>query len=383
MAAELFVGLMSGTSMDAIDAVLVEFDDANCSLRASHSAPYDPSLGRRLRALASAPDTATLDDLGSLDVRVARAFAEATTALMNKAGIGPREIMAIGSHGQTVLHRPDATHPFSLQLGDPGTLAATTGLTVVADFRNADIAVGGQGAPLVPAFHRWAFGDPTECRAVVNIGGIANVTRLGQRGETTGYDTGPGNVLLDQWCREHRGTEQDTDGTWAASGNVRADLLARLLDDAYFARPPPKSTGTDYFNLDWLRRRLGQRLSATVDPADLQATLSELTAISIAEGVGDAHTIAVCGGGVLNRDLMDRLERLLRPRQVGPTSDLGIDPEWVEAIAFAWLARQRLRGEASNVPAVTGASAAISLGGIYLPPVTVRVPSRIMQNADQ
>ena len=353
--------------MDGIDAVLVDFDDTSCTLRQAHSAAYPADLADRLKAIASAPDTATVDELGALDVRVARAFADAALELLAAAGVAPADIAAIGSHGQTVLHRPDADEPFSLQLGEPATLAATTGLSVVADFRNADIALGGQGAPLVPAFHRWAFGHQGEYRAVVNIGGIANVTLLDPAGATTGFDTGPGNVLLDQWCREHRDTTHDVDGEWAATGTVQPVLLGQFSDDPYFARAAPKSTGTDYFNLNWLRNQL-RLLGDTPDPADVQATLCELTAVTIAAAVPDSHAVAICGGGAANGDLMQRLERLLQPRNVVPTSAWGVDPEWVEAVAFAWLARQRLRGEPGNVPSVTGASAAVSLGGVFLPP---------------
>ena len=363
----LFIGLMSGTSMDGIDAVLVDFADTSCTLRHAHSAAYPADLAARLQAIGSDPNTATLDELGALDVRVAHAFANAVQELLTSAGANPADITAVGSHGQTVLHRPDGDTPFSLQLGEPGTLAARTGLTVVADFRNADIALGGQGAPLVPAFHRWAFGQQGEYRAVVNVGGIANVTLLDPHGATTGFDTGPGNVLLDQWCREHRQKTYDTDGEWAAGGTVQPALLRQLSDDPYFARAAPKSTGSDYFNLNWLLEQL-RMFGHMPDPADVQATLCELTAVTIAAAVPDSYAVAICGGGAANRDLMQRLGRLLQPRNVVPTSAWGVDPEWVEAVAFAWLARQRLRGEPSNVPSVTGARAAISLGGVFLPP---------------
>lgn len=367
MTAELYIGLMSGTSMDAIDAVLVEFDDASCRVRHTLSAEYPRDLASRLDQLTANPAAVALDEVGATHVLVAHAFADAALNLMGHAGVAAAEIRAVGSHGQTVLHRPDADPPFSLQLGEPATLAALTGVTVVADFRSADIALGGQGAPLVPAFHRWAFGDPAELRAVVNIGGIANVTRLDPRGATTGYDTGPGNVLLDQWYRAHRDTGHDIGGGWAAGGTVDENLLSQLSGDAYFARTPPKSTGTEYFNIGWLNDRL-REYGGAVDPRDVQATVSELTARTIAAAIPDAQSTAICGGGAFNTDLMRRLERLLHPRSVTSTSPWGIDPEWVEAIAFAWLARQRLLGEPSNVPTVTGARAAASLGGIYQPP---------------
>jgi len=225
---ELFIGLMSGTSMDAIDAVLVEFDATSCRLRQSHSQPYPDDLAADLAAAAATPSAVDLDTVGSLHIRVARAFAEAAAQLMQAAGTTAAEITAIGSHGQTVLHRPDAPVPFTLQLGDPGTLATLTHCTVVADFRGADVALGGQGAPLVPAFHRWAFGHADEIRAIVNIGGIANVTLLDPRAGTTGYDTGPGNALLDRWCAANQGTPYDQDGAWAAGGRVVAPCTATL-----------------------------------------------------------------------------------------------------------------------------------------------------------
>lgn len=363
----LFIGLMSGTSMDGIDAVLVEFGDSACRVIHTHTTPYEINLASALRAAATHPAATNLDAMAALDIRVAHAFAEAALELISSAGISAGDVDAAGSHGQTVLHRPDADYPFSLQLGDPATLARLTDLTIVADFRNGDIALGGQGAPLVPAFHDWAFRDAGESRAVVNIGGIANVTRLDVAKETTGFDTGPGNGLLDAWCREQRNTDFDADGAWAATGAVNDALLTELLADPYFARAAPKSTGTDHFNLDWLRERL-RDVEPAPHPADVQATLSELTASTVAAAVGTADTVAVCGGGAFNSDLMRRLAGRLQPRKVLLTSAWGVDPEWVEAVAFAWLARQRLRGEASNVPSVTGASGEISLGGIYLPP---------------
>lgn len=368
MSTEIFIGLMSGTSMDAIDAALVGFDDSSdCTVRKVCSTGYPEDLATRLREIASNPDRVDLAEIGELNLRVARAFANAANTVMAAGGVGPAEIKAIGSHGQTILHRPDGDDPFSLQLGDPAALAALTGCPVVADFRSADIALGGQGAPLAPAFHRWAFGDTGEVRAVVNIGGIANVTRLDPNGMTTGFDTGPGNALLDQWNREHRGTAFDAEGAWAAGGTVDDDLLTNMLADPYFQRSAPKSTGTDYFSPHWLREAL-QGSDVSRNPQDVQATLSELTARTIANSLMDARATAVCGGGAFNTDLMARLRRLLHPCSVDTTAAWGIDPEWVEAIAFAWLARQRLRGEPSNVPDVTGAREGISLGGLFLPP---------------
>lgn len=367
MATDLYIGLISGTSMDGIDAALVDFSGDTTRVICTGSTAYGDELTARLRRIAIAPDTARMAAAGGLHIEVANAFAGAASELIRRAGVAAQDIVALGSHGQTVLHRPDGEHPFSLQLGDAGTIATQTGIPVVADFRNADLALGGQGAPLVPAFHRWAFGHSRDTRAVINIGGIANVTLLDPGGATTGFDTGPGNTLLDAWCREQRGDSFDAGGAWAAGGRVHADLLAVLLADPYLSRPPPKSTGTDYFNDAWLADQR-RRVDATIDPRDVQATLAEFTARTIAEAIDAADAVAVCGGGAHNDDLMDRLARLLQPRRVDATSAWGIDPDWVEAVAFAWMARQRIRGEPSNVPAVTGASAEVSLGGIYLPP---------------
>jgi anhydro-N-acetylmuramic acid kinase len=311
-----------------------------------------------------------LIEIGTLDKQVARSFADATLELLRTANVKASTISAVGSHGQTVLHHPDGPAPFSIQLGDPGALAAAVGITVVADFRNTDLALGGQGAPLAPAFHRWAFADLHSNRAVVNIGGIANVTLLYADGKTIGFDTGPGNTLLDQWCKKHQGTPFDDRGQWAARGSVQSELLQEMRADDFFRLRPPKSTGLEYFNLDWLQQRLK---SCTIQPSyqDTQATLSECTAQEIATGIRgmpDVIDVAVCGGGAYNTDLIERIRNALPECNIETTDRWGINPSWVEAIAFAWLARQRLRGAASNIPTVTGARAPVSLGGVYLPP---------------
>ena len=367
MTDELYVGVMSGTSMNGIDAVLASFEDEPCAIRATATAAYDDPLRRRLQAAAASPEKLDLRSAGELHSAVARAFASVVATLLDRAGAGPGTVRAIGSHGQTVLHQPLGENRISIQFGDPGTIAALTGITVVADFRNADIALGGQGAPLVPAFHRRAFGSEAEDRAVVNIGGIANLTLLYRDGSIGGFDTGPGNVLLDQWCREHIGKQFDDRGAWAAGGEVSEELLAVLRGDDYFAAGPPKSTGTDHFNLRWLNERL-RRCGATVPPQNVQATLAELTAREIALPLKSVSQIALCGGGARNDDLVERIRSALPDARIGTTADWGLDPEWVEAAAFAWLARQRLRDRPTSVPSVTGASGAVSLGGVYLPP---------------
>ncbi len=368
MAPDVFIGLISGTSMDGIDAIAVRFGDARLDVLGAMTRPYGADLESRLRRLIAEPERTALLELGRLDVLVAHEFADAVGVLLHANNLDPAVVAAMGSHGQTVLHDPGTEAPFSMQLGEPACLAALTGLTVVADFRNGDMALGGQGAPLVPPFHRWLFGDERENRAVVNIGGIANVTLLPAHGTVTAFDTGPGNTLLDAWCREYRGTGFDQNGDWAATASPDDGLLERLLADPYFARPAPKSTGPEHFNLAWLRAHLAAL--PAIPAAVVQATLSELTARTVAAALADGppvESLAVCGGGAHNRDLMGRLRRHAPGIGVGTTDGWGLAPDWVEAAAFAWLARERLAGRASSLPEVTGARAGLPLGGIYLP----------------
>lgn len=367
MTDKLYIGLMSGTSMDGIDAVLVEFGSASCRVHATHYQPYSVSLQKRLLEMVRNPAATSLQEVAVANQHVADEFSDAVSQLMALADIPADRVCAIGSHGQTVLHQPDGDPAFTVQLGDAAKIAVRTGIQVVAQFRSGDLALGGQGAPLVPAFHRWAFGSPEHARAVVNIGGIANITLLQPDGRTGGFDTGPGNILLDYWCREHRGGAFDDDGAWASGGQVDAALLELLSRDPFFSLPPPKSTGADYFNAEWLRHNIKQCASQP-SHQDVQTTLSQLTAEQIASGVGQAKELAVCGGGARNRDLVERISRALSGCSVASTDDWGIDPDWVEAIAFAWLARQRLDGRPTNVPTVTGASDEISLGAVFLPP---------------
>jgi anhydro-N-acetylmuramic acid kinase len=370
MTQALYIGLMSGTSMDGIDAALVTIDDRSCAIKATVSPAYPDALRQRLEQLVAHPHDTDLAQIGGLHTGVAHAFAAAVTDLLTLAGLEAADVVALGSHGQTVFHRPGTDEPFSMQLGDPGMLAVLTGITVVADFRNADLALGGQGAPLVPAFHRWLFGSTGTTTAVVNIGGIANVTLLHADGATTGFDTGPGNGLLDLWCYQHRSRPFDENGRWAASGSVDSGLLKQMRDDPYFRSTPPKSTGREYFNANWLTAQL-ERYPSSPCASDIQATLSELTAAEIAAAIrvnSECTDVAVCGGGAYNGDLMQRLQKALPECTVDSTARLGIDPAWVESAAFAWLAHQRLLGRATNVPAVTGASRSVCLGGVFLPP---------------
>jgi anhydro-N-acetylmuramic acid kinase len=365
---ERYIGLISGTSMDAIDAVLVGIGEDDCALEATRSHSLDATTLRGMRRLVEHPEDAGLEVLGELDVALGREFAAAAVALLADAGLAPTDVRAIGSHGQTVLHSPRGRHPFTMQIGDPNVIAANTGITTVADFRRRDIALGGEGAPLVPAFHKAAFGSAEEHRAVLNIGGIANLTLLSPDGAVSGFDTGPGNTLMDSWTRRYRGQPYDEQGSWAASAEPNAALLEELLQHEYFGRPPPKSTGVEEFNLLWLQGIL-DGLRDPVPPDAVQATLCELTARSVAASLEsacpDAGGLFLCGGGARNAALVARLGTLLPGWRIEPTDALGIGADWVEATAIAWLAHRTLVGLPGNVPAVTGASRETILGAIY------------------
>src|SRR5512143_6383 len=308
---ELYLGMISGTSIDGADAVLVELGDRTCRVVEAATTPFPPSLLARLRHLIELPQT-PLRELGALDHAVGEFFAGCALELIARAGVTRDDVRAIGHHGQTIFHEPSGDEPFSMQIGDPNVVAATTGICTVADFRRLDMAFGGQGAPLVPGFHAWCFAAANEARAVVNIGGIANITALQPHHAATGFDTGPGNTLLDLWVRRHRGTDYDLDGAWAASGRVDAALLAELLTEPYFAAAAPKSTGRELFNMAWLDTHLARH--STTAPADVQATLVELTATTIVTSIDrtlrDCKRLIVCGGGAHNADLMARLRRL-------------------------------------------------------------------------
>lgn len=366
----LYLGLMSGTSADGIDAALVRFDGEGrtlrCELVHARTFGWDAALRAHLVALGQGADTVSLDTLGTLDGRIAQAFAEAALALLQEAGVPRGHVHAIGSHGQTIRHRPHAEPPFTWQLGDGNVIAERCGIATVADFRRRDVAAGGQGAPLMPAFHAALLGSPHEDRAVLNLGGIANFTLLPVAGDVRGFDTGPANALMDAWCERHTGRAYDADGAFAASGQVIAPLLARLLADPWFALPPPKSTGREHFHLDWLQARMDD---AGVAPADVQATLLELTARTVADALQmtqpDTRRVLVCGGGVRNHVLMARLAASLPQAVVESTASHGLDPDYVEAMGFAWLARETLAGRPGNLPAVTGASGRRVLGTVY------------------
>lgn len=363
----LWLGLISGTSADGIDAAVVRFEP-QLEIVASQTLPYPAALRERVLALATSRASITLDDYGRLDVEIGECFATAALYVLHKSGIKAASIAAIGSHGQTVCHRPTGPHPFTLQIGDPSVIAERTGITTVADFRRADVAAGGQGAPLLPALHAAVFADPAIPRAILNLGGIANLTILTPGHDVLGFDTGPANCLLDAWAARHLNAARDDNGVWARSGRVDDALLARWLEDPYFQAAPPKSTGREVFNLDWL----DARVPAQAVPADVQATLLALSVRSIADPLRaygrDTREVFVCGGGVHNAALMDALRHELAQVRVETTAALGLDPDFVEAAGFAWLARARLANEAGNLPEVTGARGSRVLGAIYPAP---------------
>jgi len=383
----LYIGLMSGTSLDGVDGVLVDFAATASSgprVLASHGQPLPAALRAELLALNQVgPDE--LHRAAVAAHQLTLIYAEVVAALLGASGVSPGEVRAIGAHGQTVRHHPPGAllrarrvsaddpdfPPYTLQLNQPGLLAERSGITVVADFRSRDIAAGGQGAPLVPAFHREILGRPGQAVAVVNIGGIANATALTADGRVLGLDSGPGNMLLDLWCARHTGQPYDRDGAWGASGRVNADLLQHLLAEPYFALPGIKSTGRDLFHLDWLQERL--RGFEALAPADVQATLAALTARSIAACLralpwneqAAPVEVLICGGGARNALLLELLRRELSGCAVLTTAERGWPVDLVEAAAFAWLARQTVEGRPGNLPAVTGAAGARVLGAIH------------------
>jgi anhydro-N-acetylmuramic acid kinase len=353
---------MSGTSLDGVDAVLVRFAGEQPECTAGHYQPFPPDLVADLLALQhTGPDE--LGRAARASRRLAGLYADAVAALLLQAGTPATAVRAIGCHGQTVRHAP--AEGYTLQLNDPALLAERSGIAVVADFRSRDIAAGGQGAPLVPAFHAAVFGDPRRHRVIVNIGGIANLTDLPPGGLTTGFDCGPGNMLLDAWIGARRQLPFDRDGAWAAQGRVDSRLLARLLAHPFLALPPPKSCGREQFNLGWLR---GQ-LAGDETEADVQATLAALTVRTVADAIrnrcGAPAEVLVCGGGARNGHLMAMLAAELPASSVATTARLGLPVDRVEAAAFAWLARRRLYGQPGNLPAVTGARGPRILGAIY------------------
>lgn len=363
----LCAGLISGTSMDGVEAALLEISGDTFAVRHALHVDYPEGLAQRLKQAVAQPSACGMDEFGALDAEVGDVFASAASQLLARAGAPPGAVRVIGSHGQTVLHRPRGAQRYTLQIGDPNRIAERTGIDVVADFRRRDLAAGGEAAPLVPAFHAAAFATAGQDRAVVNIGGISNITTLHADGRVGGFDTGPGNCLMDLWAAEHLGAPYDRDGAMAAAGRVQPALLATLLAEPYLALPAPKSTGRELFHRAWLAPALALHPGA---PADVMATLNEYTAASIAAALRAVPGFApgellVCGGGAFNAELMRRLAARLPGLKVASTATRGIPPDQVEAALFAWLAWRFLQGEPGNVTAVTGARGPRILGGLY------------------
>lgn len=367
----LYIGLISGTSVDAIDAVLCDVQTDTIKLLDSLSFPYPANIQQELLNFGqSIYQDDPIDQLGRLDHQVGHLFSKAVKALLKHSNHTAEQITAIGSHGQTVRHRPDGKHPFTLQIGDANIIATETGITTVADFRRKDMAYGGQGAPFAPAFHQQFFASNKESRAVVNLGGIANVTLLQPHQAPLGFDTGPANTLMDHWIYQHKNLDYDDNGQWALSGQIIPDLLEQLLADPYFSQQAPKSTGCEYFNLGWLDDNL-QKLSQHRNylPQDIQRTLLELTAITVSDSIL-AHmaqgSIFLCGGGAQNDALVALLDAKLPQHNVSNTQELGIHADWVEAMAFAWFGSNTINKKDTPLASITGASQNTILGAIYL-----------------
>jgi len=361
-----YIGIMSGTSLDGVDAVLVDFSEAKPALIHQLCLPYPAALRAELAAL-SQPGDNELERMGLAEADIAQCYAEVVSQLLHEAAIPAHAIKAIGCHGQTIRHRPNGRAPFTYQIGDMHRLAAFCQIPVIADFRRKDIAYGGQGAPLVPAFHQAIFASPDRGRCILNIGGIANITLLLPHQQVQGFDTGPGNCLLDNWAQRHCNTPCDLHGQLASRGQLQPQLLVNLLQDPYFALTGPKSTGREYFQLAWLEQQLQNFSGLAV--ADVQRTLSRFTAGSVALAISRFHVneIYVCGGGVHNPVLLQDLRELLPQCTIASTVELGVAPDWVEAMAFAWLAYAYQQQIPGNVPAVTGASQPLILGVPFYP----------------
>lgn len=375
-----YVGLISGTSMDGIDAVVLSIDpsdargsESSIDLLAGHTFEFEPTLSEALsqarRQAETDPDAFVGSELAQgLDHTLAQAFANAALMIIDQAQLKPSEITAIGAHGQTVIHQPDARPPMSLQLGDCSEIARLTGILTIGQFRQADLEAGGQGAPLAPLLHQGLFADPTQTRGILNLGGIANLTLLRPNQPVVGFDTGPANVFLDRWCAQHTQHAFDANGDWARSGQVHPPLLERFLQEPYFQRPPPKSTGIEYFGQSWLDQKLIG--FEGLEPVDVQATLSALTAQSVAQAIerlGGVDQLIVCGGGAHNTNLLARLQQALPSARVSTTDPWGVSGDHLEAMLFAWLAHERLAKRLMDTRSITGAQEAVLLGTPYPP----------------
>lgn len=367
---KLYLGIMSGTSLDGVDLALVDFKNG-AKLVASGFVPMPKDLRADLSALLKSGET-SLQKLGEIDHRLGVLYADCVNDFLEKNQLKPSQIEAIGCHGQTVWHAPQGNFPFTMQIGDMNIVAARTGITTIADFRRKDMAFGGQGAPLVPAFHKAIFARSNQFTVVLNIGGISNISVLNPNVETIGYDVSVGNALMDVWIEKHFGKRYDKNAEWANTGEVMPELLAEMLSEPFFQLPPPKSTGRELFNLEWLEKQFANldEKSTAYKAEDVQRTLAEFTAQSVACELLQWNNepnkvLLVCGGGARNPLLMERFRALLPNWQVGTTNDYGVDIDYVEAMAFAWLAFQRMENLPSNMPSVTGASQAVSLGVIF------------------
>jgi len=364
---ELYIGLMSGTSLDGIDAALVDFTNDKVQIAGFEYQPFPADLQNAIQRLSKPDSLISLKEYGAMDARLGRLFADTVNTLLSKHSISASSVNAIGSHGLTVYHAPEIKFPFSLQIADPNVIAELTGITTVADFRRRDIAAKGQGAPLVPAFHNAVFHDPDEHRCIVNIGGIANITVLPKypSAEVIGFDTGPGNTLMDLWIKLQQNQSYDRNGAWAKTGKIDHGLIDILKKDLYFNTVPPKSTGKEYFSLPWLYQYFD---AFSYKAEDVQASLCFLTAVTICEAIKkhapDAERVLICGGGIHNDYLLELIQQQLE-YPVESTELYGLHPDHVEAVAFAWLARQTLNSRPGNLKEVTGAVKSVILGGIY------------------
>ena len=363
----LYIGLMSGTSVDSVDIALCDITDQDIHLIEAHSFCIPKHLQDSIHALSQSNYSIdAIDLLGQVDQQIGTLMAQAVIELLTTHNLTAKDIVAIGSHGQTIRHRPNDASPFTIQIGDPNCIAGLTGITTVADFRRKDIALGGQGAPLVPAFHKAIFAHPVTTRIIVNLGGIANITVIDGIKPVIGYDTGPANTLIDQWIKKHHNVPFDDNGLWAKQGTINNHLLQQLSTDDYFSLPYPKSTGREYFNLAWLEKYLSEHHS----PVDVQRTLVELTASTVTQAIlqhSSQGEVFVCGGGAHNSFLLERMSTMLPDCTIKSTVALGVEPDWVEAMAFAWLAKQTLSGMNGSLKSVTGASRDAVLGAIYPP----------------
>lgn len=364
---QYYIGVMSGTSLDGVDLALMDFANPQGTLIATDFVAMPENLRIKLTALIH-QSVVSLQDLGEMDHLLGHLYADAINQFLAKQAISAQQICAIGCHGQTIWHSPQGPYPFTMQIGDMNIVAIKTGINTIADFRRKDMALGGQGAPLVPAFHQAYFAEPNKFVAVLNIGGISNVSLLQPNQQTIGYDIGPGNTLLDQWIKQQQGKSYDKNGQWANTGEVNQHLLHDLMDEPFLQQPPPKSTGRELFNLAWLAQKCIHY--PTMRPQDIQATLLAFTVRTIVENLKTIKTdlprcLLVCGGGANNQLMMRKLQQGLPHWQVDTTEKYGLPLDYVEAAAFAWLAYQRIHHRPSNMPSVTGAKSAVSLGVIF------------------